>query len=359
MREVTPARTLLVDLGGTLVGRSRPGPVTRALTAIADSGDLAGAREQRDILARCLLTGDDRKTGIERVTAALGLAGSRAAALRDAIAEPEGEQFVLPHATELLAAARSSGWRTVAVSNVARWCDELPSQIAAAVDQVVTSCDVGVCKQDEAFWHQLISGHGIEPKHSVVVGDSPVPDMHTPGALGFCAVLVGPEGRPLAEVADWVRDAAALPEEALGAVAGTAVSWAGQPTIPAPHLDELVLAMTRYRVRVSLPGGRIVTSTVVRRRSQPPALLLPAAARNGGILWLAPVADRRNSIIPADLLDVLARENLSLDVMSDHERRHLVSMVREAKDESVRQLRIEDIVTFLRANAQPAGGSRA
>lgn len=352
-------RTLLVDIGGTLLRRTRPGPVGRALTALSGLSareEDGGGRALRDTLAGCLLTGADRETGLREAAEKLRLSAADAAALREAVGRQEGEQVVLPGAVDLLTAAREAGWRTLAVSNVASWCDELPAELAVLLDGVVTSCGLGVRKQDDAFWQRLVADHGVSPAASVVVGDSPVPDGEVPAAHGFCPLLLG-EGRPgLPEIAGWLGAAADPPPGVIGAAAGGRERWGGQPIVEVPHLAPHVVSVTRCRVRVALPGGRVVTSTVVRRRGLPAALLLPTAAAEDGILWLAPVVDRRSTRVPADLEEALTAAGISLDGMPDREIRHLVSMVREAKDAEVRRGRITDIVAFL--NPSAAGGDR-
>ena len=58
---------------------------------------------------------------------------------------------------------------------------------------------------------------------------------------------------------------------------------------------------------------------------------------------------RPSSRVPTDLRTAMQADGLTLDGMSEREIRHLVSMVREARDPAVRQERIADVVGFLRS----------
>jgi hypothetical protein len=124
--------------------------------------------------------------------------------------------------------------------------------------------------------------------------------------------------------------------------------WAGQRVMPVPHLTSLVVSVTRHRVRVHQPGST-VRSTLVRRRELSPALLLPSLPERGTLVWLSEVADRRGAAIPVDLRTALDDVGLSISELPERERRHLVSMVREATDPAVRQERIDGILAFLDA----------
>jgi hypothetical protein len=53
--------------------------------------------------------------------------------------------------------------------------------------------------------------------------------------------------------------------------------------------------------------------------------------------------------VPADLRAAMAAEGQTLEGMGERDVRHLVSMVREARDPAVRRARIADVIGFLRS----------
>jgi hypothetical protein len=58
---------------------------------------------------------------------------------------------------------------------------------------------------------------------------------------------------------------------------------------------------------------------------------------------------RASSRVPTDLRAAMAAEGLTLEGMGERDVRHLVSMVREARDPTVRRARIADVIGFLRS----------
>ena len=64
---------------------------------------------------------------------------------------------------------------------------------------------------------------------------------------------------------------------------------------------------------------------------------------------------RASSRVPSDLRAAMTAEGLTLEGMGEREVRHLVSMVREARDPAVRRARITDVIGFLRSRAQVGG----
>ena len=60
---------------------------------------------------------------------------------------------------------------------------------------------------------------------------------------------------------------------------------------------------------------------------------------------------RASSRVPTDLRGAMTAEGLTLEGLSEREVRHLVSMVREARDPTVRRARIADVIGFLRSRA--------
>ncbi|WP_432832886.1 HAD family hydrolase [Dactylosporangium sp. CA-092794] len=349
-----PIKTLLVDIGDTLIKRSRPGPFARSLEVLTQHGVDTTDPTVRNLLTACLMTGLDRSAAAERAATTLRLAASAAAALLEALRQPEGQARMLPGAQSLLEHATQTGWRVVAVTNAALWSAELPTPIASRLTMTISSAHLGVVKQDPAFWRQVRSEYGIDPRAALVVGDNPRADGEVPTGEGYCTAVHHRDGPSLGEIAGWIAAATEAPDEVVGLVAGRCARWAGQHIMAAPHLAASVLTVTRRRVRASMHGHRPVATTLVRRRDLPPALLLPRAIDGGALVWLGAVADLRSGTMPADLRETLVQRHLSTDGLSELELRHLVSMVREARDAEVRRIRIDNVVSFLEAR-RPAG----
>jgi FMN phosphatase YigB (HAD superfamily) len=347
--------TLLVDVGGTLLVRDRPGPFTAATQILAELGvDLSG--ERRLTLARALLTGADRAASVDLAAEQLGLAAAERSVLGIALTAPPGRATLTTGAVTLLRTAADSGWRTVAVTNAARWSDPLPPELDRQVAQVVSSADVGHIKQEDAFWDEVARRTGATAARGLVVGDSPGADAVAPARQGFCAVLVGERGpHQLDDVARWLPTAGAPPADVIGLAVGLPALWAGRPVLDVPHLHGLVTATTQTRVRLTPAPPSGAAGVVVRRRYMPPALTVPELSPDGCLLWLLAVEDRRNVRLPADLAESLDRLGLSLDSIPNRDRRHLVSLVREAHNQETRQQRRDDIIRFLQRG--PSSGS--
>ena len=339
-------KTLLVDIGSTLLERTVPGPFTRVAATLSGHGVELSAYAERMRLARCLLSGHARDAAADAAAEEFALTPAAAAAVRRSLDVPEGDPIILPGAVELVRSAVGAGWRIVAATNAAAWSEPLPEPLHESISATLSSADLGVLKQDAEFWRKARTEQGIDERTALVVGDNPVADQETPEAAGFCAVVHGP-GRPtLQEIAAWLRQAAAEPEEPLALVAGRPVRWAGQHVLAVPHRHDLVASVTRRRVCAHL-GRRPVTTTIVRRRDLAPALILPGPVPDGGLVWTSPIGERRIPHIPEDLRQVLIERGLSIDGLNGLETRHLISMVREARDRDVRRQRIENIVEFL------------
>jgi len=351
--------TLLADVGGTLLVRDRPGPFTSAVRTLHARG-VALCPERRSTLARALLTGADRAAAVDIAAERLRLTSADRSVLAGALAAPPGRATLTAGAVELLRVAADSSWRTIAVTNAVSWSEPLPPELDRHVAQVVSSADVGHLKQEDAFWLEMCRRTGTTGARALVVGDSPEADAVAPARHGFCPVLVGERGAyRLGDVAAWLTAAGTPPTDVLGLAAGRPTIWAGRAVLEVPHLHGLVVTTTRTRVRVARSARSAAGGTVVRRRQRPPALTAPDLPAEGALLWLRPVEDRRNTRLPTDLVVLLDRLGLSLDHIPDRDRRHLVSLVREARDRETRRQRLDDIVGFLRGDASPADGQRS
>lgn len=349
------APVLLVDVGNTLLTRTAPGPFERAQTVLAglgyDTGDLARQRA----LARGLLTSCSRDQAVRDVTCAFRLAPGDSAALRETLECPEGDPVLLPGGETLVRTAAQAGWHVVVATNAAAWSEPLPPQLQRHVSGILSSSNIGFLKQERGFWTRARTTYGVDYGRSLVLGDNPVADGQAPAGVGLCAVLVGGGGPTLTEVAGWLAGASSPSARVTALAAGRPTIWAGTRILEVPHLSPLVSSVTRRRVWIDWADGRPLTGTIVRRRNLPPALVVPGDVGPGGVLWLSLTEDRRQTTAPQDLVEALARGQASMDGLPERERRHLVSLVREAREPAVRQARIGDIVAFLGATRNARG----
>lgn len=351
-----PRPTLVADIGGTLLVTDRPGAyhrVLRELPALGVDVDDPGVQAR---VARHVLTGADPLTAGARLEADMGLAPTGVVA--KVLQETTGRAELLPGARRLLSAAADAGWRVVAASNAAHGVPGLPPALAGLVQTVVRSADVGVIKQDPRFWQHLHEVVEPSPMLTLVVGDSFTADVEPARAAGHLALQVNTTDLTTADVAHLIEEAGPAPGDAVAVVGGPLVRWAERDVVESPHLAPLVERATSVACLLHTRAG-CRPCTVVRRRSRGPALVLPDRHGVPPLGWLVPEHDRRPAVPPGDLAAHLDQAGLTLDGLPVHDRRHLVSLVREAKDATTRAARIADVVEHLRASQLGAAAERS
>ncbi|MFJ6200051.1 HAD family hydrolase [Micromonospora sp. NPDC092111] len=330
---------LIVDAGGTLVTRTRPGLAGRVLHALRAAGDdRPGA-----LLRAAVLTAVDVDTCLRHLDPLPPPA--RAAVLAELTGDP-GDAVVLPGAEDLLGTAADLGWRVVVATNAGPGTPALPDDLDRHVDTTVESRRCGLVKDDPRFWQTLLAEQDVDPRTALVVGDDPVADRRVPEAAGLQSRLVGGDGTATTELVAQLRAAGSRPDGAGAVVAGRRERWAGRDVTVAPHLAGLVVRVTRARVRLTT-GGTGGAAFVVRRRALPPAVVAAGGALPE-FAWLHLPRDRRPYQAPADLKALLDAEGLSLEVLPPSDRRHALAMIREARSRAAVSARMADLVLFLR-----------
>ena len=344
-----PTPALVVDIGGTLLRRTEPGALERTLRWLAVTGFDQTDLNKRLVVARAVLTSPDPATAAAAVVSVLGLDVAARATLVDLFAAPDGHIILADGAAELLAAARQHGWRVIAATNAARWASPLPSVIARHFDRVICSADVGLIKQEQTFWELLLRTVGIERRWTLAVGDNMPADIEPAWRLGIAAIHVDQAIVTAALLVPALRAVGPAPSDAIGLVAGPARSWAGRWVTSAPQLQTLVRTVTRAHVLVQTKN-RVMSATVVRRRKEPPAVCCDRPQERPPLLaWLRERPDHRWVDCPSDLASALNTAGLPFASLPIRDQRHIVSLVREAKDPAVRIVRITDIVNHLRS----------
>jgi len=349
--ELRPA--LVVDIGGTLVTRERPGAARRAMAALTRAGIPVEAPAVRRFALEAVLTGSAIGTAASALADGLHLAPGQRRLVEAALSEPEGPARLRPGATRLLDEAHRQGWRVLAATNAASWVPDLPPALSARIETVHSSHELGLIKQDVAFWHALQRKAGLDPRSCLVLGDSTEADVVTPRRAGFCALPAGDGAPDLGMVTRALREAGAAPVGAVAVVAGTPTPWADRWVLECPHLRPLLAGVTRLPVRLATRtlAGR---AALVRRRGRPPVVVREDGDPPPALAWLVARRTRPRLAVPGDLSSALEAAGADLRSLPPADARHLVSLVAEARDPATRQARVRDVLGHLTAQ-QEAG----
>jgi FMN phosphatase YigB (HAD superfamily) len=332
---------LVADVGGTLITRTRPGLTERIVAAVRSARGLSAEAEKE--LRQTVLTSADADACLRELDPAPDIRPLVAAELA---ADP-GDVIVLPEAEDLLRTAAGAGWRVVVASNAGPGTPDLPESLGRYVSGLMESRRCGLVKEDPRFWTRLIDLEQIDPQMALVVGDDEQADRDTPAAAGLQSRLV--RGGGLGVLIADLAAAGPPPPGALAVVAGNHEQWAGQHIVVAPHLGALVTRVTRARVKY-VAGEADGTAMVMRRRSGAPAVVAQEGALPG-LVWLVQGRDRSPYTIPVALRGVLDCHGLSLDLLSPADRKHALSMIREARSGSTVAERTADLVRYLQERA--------
>lgn len=335
---------LVVDAGNTLITRTRPGLTARVVQALLDVQD-GIVRSDSEIRVAVLTSAE-----LESCLSALDLGSSARSAVATTLAEDHGEAIVLPGAEHLLRTATDLGWKVIVATNAGPRTPDLPDELTRYLSGVVESRTCGFVKEDPRFWRQLVEDAQLDPLMTVVVGDCEAADRLAPSIVGLQSRLIATGGPDLGALARDLEAAGTAPAQSFAVVAGDHEQWAGQDIVAAPHLDPLVTRVTRARVKFST-ATTAGTAVIVRRRSKSPAVVGHVGALLG-MVWLLRGRQRQPFTMPTNLRAALETKRLSLDVLPPPDRKHALSMIREAKTDATRAQRIADLVSFLEKRAQ-------
>jgi FMN phosphatase YigB (HAD superfamily) len=342
-------KTLIVDIGGTLLKGSRPGAYKRAHEWCSrESGSLNRAK-QLDV-ARAILTAHAPDCAAAIVGDQLGLSEEGRNQLRVVLEESDGDVDVLPGAIDLLLGARELGWRVLAATNAVAWINELPANITQYLDGVLSSADLGFIKQDSAFWSAFSTRVELNTQMSLVIGDNVEADVMTPRTVGLAAINVDDDKFTLFELLRLIEELGDPPSGTIGLLAGNnEYEWGGRIVLPADNLQSCVQNVTRLRVSfctssVQIPG------TIIRRSVHPPIACAQQKKSTPipSLSWVVSSSDKRMLYLPKDLSDALVNAELELNDIDNRTRRYLISLVTEAKEPSIRKARIAEVVRFLK-----------
>jgi putative hydrolase of the HAD superfamily len=209
MRLSSPVRTILFDVGNTLVFLDH-GRLARILESQGHRRELARVRAAEHRARRCVAaagslaaSGDDASRWLrflEELVGAAEIDGSEREAVRRAIHEAHREENLwrsVPDDTRpTLDALRDAGFRLGVVSNADGRVDSLLRDLALrdAFDVIVDSHRVGIEKPDPAIFALALAELDADPATSLFVGDSYAIDVLGARAAGMHAALLDPLG---------------------------------------------------------------------------------------------------------------------------------------------------------------------
>ena len=343
---------IVVDVGGTIINRSRPGTVQRVVDCLKSLGINVSSQAHRLAVASIVLTSPDPESAAGALVEFLRLPQAFGEIIHASLIEPDGDAFLFDHALDLLSAARSYGWGVVAATNAVRWITPLPLEISDRCDSIVSSGDLGIIKQDLRFWSALRERVGLDPAFTLVVGDEPDADVISARRGAYAALKVDHREVTLSMIRSAIEQAGPMPSDADGIAAGVEYRWAGRWVIDVPNLIILLTRVTRARVEIQTTAGTRF-GEVVRRRDDSPVLVAAEGRKDlPSISWVRVRADRRMAVIPQDLALALADAGVSISALTIGEQRLMIGMVREAREPLVRKRRIADIVEHLKPRSQ-------
>lgn len=208
-RRLAGARAVIFDLDDTLVNWRAA--ETQAVEELAQSfvrHDVAAehvAHVYAQIVAENLASFHRTRTWmyvrdrLALLVERLGVAGVDAELLtRDFVARAREHLVLLPGAMEAMAAARRDGRRTALLTNGPADIQRPKVErfgLAAHVDYVGITGEMGVWKPDPAAFTHVARQLGVAPQDAVMVGDSLEFDIHPAKRLGMRTVWVDRNGR--------------------------------------------------------------------------------------------------------------------------------------------------------------------
>ena len=98
---------------------------------------------------------------------------------------------VHPHVTAFLAAVRSRGTRTLLVTNAHGKSIDLKlrrTRLGGHFDAIVCAHDLGLPKENPAFWGRMRAAHPFDPARALLVDDS-LPVLRSAAAAGIAQLL--------------------------------------------------------------------------------------------------------------------------------------------------------------------------
>lgn len=341
--------TLIIDVGGTLLERSKDGPYTRVRNWLRQGIKNLDKKELLDI-AQVILTSPSIEIAALSLSKNLGLDQREKEKLNELLLESDTSVYILPGAINLLSMAKQLNWRVLIATNAAAWSLPLPSSIMQYVDGILSSSDLGFIKQNTNFWELFISYFNLDKKTCLVVGNDWDADIASSRRSGLAAIQVHESDFSLPNLCELMQKLGSCPSDAIGLISGRKNSWGGDVVLPADNLEYCVQDVTRKKV-IFCTNNKKIPGLIIRRSTLPPVASLKDSvdAFDHFVAWVVSSKDKRMSNIPSDLEECLIKSGLDLNSLDNRTKRHLISLIIEAHEPSIRQARIEEVIEFLRS----------
>ncbi|MEM5471906.1 HAD family hydrolase [Hoeflea sp. AS60] len=337
-------KAILVDIGGTILTRSKPGPKQRVIDVLRDH--LAISRQESQEAADITLTAGSRDAAVKRLTRHFSLSQETANGVEAALREPEGEAQFIPGALDLIAACREKDIKIIYVTNAVSWAPALPVELMEDA-AYVSSSSLGISKRDPQFWRTVLEAHGLDAQTCLSVGDSIENDVRPANQVGIAGIHIGEEGWDFAALAGTLTTADPSPAELDGFIAGPVNRITGYSVVECGHLANWVVDRTRSRAVIFTSGARI-HGEVVRASDERSALFVTKTVLPESLFgWIKFERDRRMTNLPRHIEEKIAARGRTFKGLVDHEHRHYLSLLIEAASEEILEERLKAIIELL------------
>lgn len=337
---------IFCDLGNTLFRRPTAGPLGATIDFLKREL-LVDSNTPIVKIAEAVFLSNSPGDAIDKLSEFLSLSSSHIKDLTECLNRASVSYELTSGAKEFLERSRKAGWEIVAATNVVSWNDSVPDCLRNYFGEVFTPIRLGAVKQDSQFWCRACSYISVNPSACFSIGDSLLADVATPQSIGMSALHISGESTVSLEAVTAAIPDLSSSEYKENLVVGVPTTWAGHRIVEVPQYSSWVQSVTRCMAQVRTARGSF-RSTIVRRNQASPALVIGPSANRIFFGWLNSLEDVRQRRAPPELAVELTRSGLNIENLDLSLKRHLFSMVREAKDQDLRQQRIADIIAMLK-----------
>ena len=339
---------ILIDIGGTLL-TSEGGGGFSAIKRWLVNQDKWDESKMYLLLAKILhVESKTIEEAFENIVAIIDLTSSQKKELKAILSTPITRTTIVAGAIEIIETAKSLGWKVCTVTNVTQWTPELPKQLSGLLEDNFKSHRIGHVKQETSYWTKVTQLLNVDPSFCLVIGDDSNGDFSTPTSMNFPALLIGKEGLSLKKITEALSHMGPIKASYDGIIAGKCFNWANSSILKTPYFANFMNRITRKRIKV-INKKMSMNATIIRSNKLATIVQFPGTKIQLPLLsWVKYLKKNRSNRIPEDLRNALQAENLSIDNLPEEEKRYLISLIAEAKEKTLRNTRLVDIVNFLK-----------
>jgi FMN phosphatase YigB (HAD superfamily) len=335
---------VLLDIGGTILTRSKPGPKQRIINVLCRGMGLT--QKQALIAADVTLTSETRALAIDRLTEEFRLSPDLARAVADALNEEEGDPCYLPGALDFVERCRLMGLRIVYTTNAVLWAPPLPPEFLEGA-LYVSSSSIGISKRKRDFWKIVLLKYGLEAGACLSIGDSLANDIRPAQRVGIAGLLAGKRDWSFETYSDLLNGLLDKPVQSDGFVVGPVEVVSDYHVVECGHLAGYVEAKTRTRAVLRVKGERI-WGEIVRAKDNRKALFVTENTVPDPVFgWIAVDPDRRITHVPTSIERMALERGRTFDGLPSHVRRHYLSLLLEAANDEILTERLELMIDLL------------